>query len=281
MLLISSMITTVLPTPAPPKAPATPVEVTREIVDHHGFADRITCLPGDYHSAAFGSGYDAALLSGMMHRETPEGCQHLLRKAFAATPEARERRLKPTAFSFNSAAGACPVCDGLGEIVVDDVGGVVLVHRDLLEDDPALLLDVLRPDERIGDHIAHDVDGQRQVDVEHPRVVAGVLLGREGVQVAAHGLDRCGDVQRRARARALEEQVLEKMRDARLAVAFMTRAHEIGDVDRDGGTGRAADAVADGVTNGRRAREVRGRHKKDVRAGDHRRAVGRADAGCA
>jgi len=37
-----------------------------------------------------------------------------LRKAFAATPEAKARRMKPTAFSFNSAAGACPVCEGAG-----------------------------------------------------------------------------------------------------------------------------------------------------------------------
>lgn len=37
-----------------------------------------------------------------------------LRKAFAATPEAKARRLKPTAFSFNSAAGACAVCEGAG-----------------------------------------------------------------------------------------------------------------------------------------------------------------------
>jgi excinuclease ABC subunit A len=37
-----------------------------------------------------------------------------LRKAFAATPEAKARRLKPTAFSFNSAAGACPACEGAG-----------------------------------------------------------------------------------------------------------------------------------------------------------------------
>ncbi len=37
-----------------------------------------------------------------------------LRKAFAATPEARAQQLQPTAFSFNSAAGACPVCEGAG-----------------------------------------------------------------------------------------------------------------------------------------------------------------------
>jgi excinuclease ABC subunit A len=37
-----------------------------------------------------------------------------LRKAFAATPDAKARKMKPTAFSFNSAAGACPVCEGAG-----------------------------------------------------------------------------------------------------------------------------------------------------------------------
>jgi precorrin-6B methylase 2 len=60
------------------------LEVTREIVDSHGFGDRITLLPGDYITSSFGSGFDAALLSGMMHRETPEHCQLLLTKAFDA-----------------------------------------------------------------------------------------------------------------------------------------------------------------------------------------------------
>ncbi len=60
------------------------LEVTREIVESHGCSDKITLLPGDYLTSPFGTGYDAALLSGMMHRETPEHCQLLLRKAAAA-----------------------------------------------------------------------------------------------------------------------------------------------------------------------------------------------------
>ena len=60
------------------------LEVTREIVESHGFSDKITLMPGDYLTSPFGAGYDSALLSGMMHRETPETCQLLLRKAFAA-----------------------------------------------------------------------------------------------------------------------------------------------------------------------------------------------------
>ena len=60
------------------------LEVTREIVESNGCSDRISLLPGDYLTSPFGSGFDAVLLSGMMHRETPQGCQLLLRKAFEA-----------------------------------------------------------------------------------------------------------------------------------------------------------------------------------------------------
>ena len=60
------------------------LEVTRELIDASGCADRITLLPGDYLKTPFGSGYDAALLSGMMHRETPDACRLLLQKAFDA-----------------------------------------------------------------------------------------------------------------------------------------------------------------------------------------------------
>jgi hypothetical protein len=60
------------------------LEVTREIVVDHGAADRIELLAGDYRTASFGSGYDAALLSGMMHRETADTCRMLLQKTFAA-----------------------------------------------------------------------------------------------------------------------------------------------------------------------------------------------------
>jgi cyclopropane fatty-acyl-phospholipid synthase-like methyltransferase len=60
------------------------LEVTRELVDASGFGDRVTLMPGDYLSSAFGNGYDVALLSGMMHRETPADCRKLLTKAFDA-----------------------------------------------------------------------------------------------------------------------------------------------------------------------------------------------------
>ena len=60
------------------------LEITREIVDAHGCADRVTLRPGNYLTSEFGNGYDAVLLSGMMHRETGDTCRMLLRKAFDA-----------------------------------------------------------------------------------------------------------------------------------------------------------------------------------------------------
>ena len=60
------------------------LEVTRELIAASGFSDRVTLMPGDYLKSSFGKGYDVALLSGMMHRETPDTCRMLLRKAFDA-----------------------------------------------------------------------------------------------------------------------------------------------------------------------------------------------------
>jgi predicted O-methyltransferase YrrM len=60
------------------------LEVSRELVDAAGFADRVALLPGDYLETPFGSGFDVALLSGMMHRETSAGVMQVLTKEFAA-----------------------------------------------------------------------------------------------------------------------------------------------------------------------------------------------------
>jgi predicted O-methyltransferase YrrM len=60
------------------------LEVTREIVDAAGYSDRVELVPGDYLKTPFGSGFDVALLSGMMHRETPASVALLLSKSFAA-----------------------------------------------------------------------------------------------------------------------------------------------------------------------------------------------------
>jgi excinuclease ABC subunit A len=52
--------------------------------------------------------------SSRVNAATYMGVLEPLRRAFAATPEAKALGLGPSAFSFNAAAGACPHCKGAG-----------------------------------------------------------------------------------------------------------------------------------------------------------------------
>ncbi len=59
---------------------------------------------------------------GQNSRSTPatySGAFDAIRQAFADTPLARQRGWKPGNFSFNTKAGQCPVCEGLGYIDID------------------------------------------------------------------------------------------------------------------------------------------------------------------
>jgi len=60
------------------------LEITRELVEQHGMAGRVTTRAGNYLTDDFGRGYDVVLLSNMLHQESPETCLALLRKAHAA-----------------------------------------------------------------------------------------------------------------------------------------------------------------------------------------------------
>ena len=59
---------------------------------------------------------------GQNSRSTPatySGAFDAIRQAFADTPLARRRRWKPGHFSFNTKAGQCPECEGLGHVDID------------------------------------------------------------------------------------------------------------------------------------------------------------------
>jgi excinuclease ABC subunit A len=59
---------------------------------------------------------------GQNSRSTPatySGAFDAIRQAFADTPLARRRRWKPGHFSFNTKAGQCPECEGLGYVDID------------------------------------------------------------------------------------------------------------------------------------------------------------------
>jgi SAM-dependent methyltransferase len=60
------------------------VPVARDIIASEGLSNRVTLQEGDFQKDELGSGYDLALLFGVMGGETPEGKRDLIRKAFRA-----------------------------------------------------------------------------------------------------------------------------------------------------------------------------------------------------
>jgi 2-polyprenyl-3-methyl-5-hydroxy-6-metoxy-1,4-benzoquinol methylase len=60
------------------------VPVAREIIARAGLADRVSVQVGDFQREELGSGYDVALVFGVLNGEPPEGRPALVRKVFAA-----------------------------------------------------------------------------------------------------------------------------------------------------------------------------------------------------
>ena len=125
--------------------------------------------------------------------------------------------------------------DRVAEHVEDLLLGIVLVHRDLLEDHRALGVDLLerRPEDHVGDH----VERLRQVLVDHPRVDRGGLLAGAGVQLGAHPVEDLVDLERRVLRAALEQQVLEQVREPGLGLGLAARARADPEPERHGSDG--------------------------------------------
>jgi hypothetical protein len=112
------------------------------------------------------------------------------------------------------------------EQAVDVVLGLVQVHLQLLEDDHPLPLHVGRGELRVGHDVEEDVDRELEAVGRDPGPVDGELLVGRGVHDTADALDRLGDLLRgRTPSRALEEQVLDEVRDASDPVLLEAGAH--------------------------------------------------------
>ena len=105
---------------------------------------------------------------------------------------------------------------------MDEVLGRVLDHRDLLEHDLALGVEV--GERRREDHVRHHVQRFLQVPVRDAGVDDRVLARGGCVQLAAHLVEDLRDLLRVVRPRALEEQVLDEVRNARLRLGLVARA---------------------------------------------------------
>ena len=109
--------------------------------------------------------------------------------------------------------------DGLGEEVVNELLRRVLVHRDLLQDDLSLGVEIREA--RCEDHVGHHVEGGLHVRIGDARIDHGVLARGCGVQLAAQPVEDLGYLLRRVAAGALEQEVFEEVRGARLGVGLI------------------------------------------------------------
>ena len=120
--------------------------------------------------------------------------------------------------------------DGLGREVVHDVLRVVLHHRDLLEHDLALRVDVGQRGRE--DHVRHHVERDVDVVVGDAGVDDGRLARGGGVELAAHRVEQLGDPDGVVALGALEEQVLDEVRDAGLGRRLVAGAGADPEPDR-------------------------------------------------
>src|SRR5438094_246712 len=118
------------------------------------------------------------------------------------------------------------------EQVVDKIVGRILGLRDLLDNDLALALDLRRIEDRFKKDVREQISRHRQILAEHFRVVTGVFLASERVQYSADGVDLFCDLRGGTLAGALEEQMLDKMRDPVLRRLLVTRSVLNPDSDR-------------------------------------------------
>ena len=111
----------------------------------------------------------------------------------------------------------------LREELVHEIVGRILDHLDFFEDDFLFATDLVFDERGTHDDVREQLDGERQMLVEHLDVVAGVLFRRERVELAANRVDRLRDILGRSRVGALEEHVLDEVRNPAERVGFVAR----------------------------------------------------------
>src|SRR5579864_2074517 len=111
----------------------------------------------------------------------------------------------------------------LGEDFMDEVVRVVLIHFDFFKNHSPFAANVLNIENRIQHQVAEHVECYGKMLVEHLDVEADALLGGEGIHIAPDGVHLAGDLLGRSVLRALEDHVLDEMRNAIPMGVFVPR----------------------------------------------------------
>ena len=111
----------------------------------------------------------------------------------------------------------------LREQVMDQIIRLVVAPLDLFQDDVEFAPHLLRVEGGVQEHIAQHIHGQWDVFREDTGVIAGVFFGREGVDVAADGVDLVGDLLGVPGRRPLEQHMFDDVGDAPDGVVLVPR----------------------------------------------------------
>ena len=138
----------------------------------------------------------------------------------------------------------------LAEHILCNLLGLVAVHHDFLDDDPALLFNFGRRKFRVQIHIGQHISHWPHILRPDAGVITSGLLLGERVQISAAALNRLRNSARAAFFSALEKQMLQEMAHALQGRVFITAAGPHPNSHRDAGrmrhlTGNNAQAVVE------------------------------------
>jgi SAM-dependent methyltransferase len=104
------------------------VAIAREILSEMGVGDRVAVLAGDYRVTPFPGRNDLVLVSGVLHRETADGAEDLVRRAVQALALGGRLVVSDVLTDATGTAPAFAPLFGLNMLLTAPDGGV---HRDV------------------------------------------------------------------------------------------------------------------------------------------------------
>ena len=116
---------------------------------------------------------------------------------------------------------------------MDQILRIVLVHLDLFEDHLFFLGNIRVDESRSQNQVREHIERNRQVLIEHLGIEASHFLGRKGVEHSANRVHRLRDSFGCPPLGALEDHVLNEMREAVILRRFTARSRSQPDAHRD------------------------------------------------